>query len=90
VVRIDSGAERIQVAPGAKSGQVVRVKMPEGFPYKAIPGQPLNRVYAVSISASEGFIPLFDEGVNDRRFLGARIRIRPLYRDDRYQAPAAR
>jgi hypothetical protein len=90
VVRIDSGAERIQVAPGAKSGQVVRVKMPEGFPYKAIPGQPLNRVYAVSISASEGFIPLFDEGVNDRRFLGARIRIRPLYRDDRYQPPAAR
>lgn len=90
VVRIDSGAERVQVAPGAKSGQVVRVKMPEGFPYKAIPGQPLNRVYTLSISASAGFIPFVAEGVNDRRFLGARIRIRPLYRDDRYQPPAAR
>jgi hypothetical protein len=87
VVRIDSGAERVQVAPGAKSGQVVRVRMPDGFPYKAVPGQPLNRVYALSISASKGFVPIFAEGVRDSRYLGARIRISPIYRDDRYQPP---
>ncbi len=89
VVRIETGVDRVQVAPGAKSGQTVRVRMPDGFPYKAIPGQPLNRVYQVSISASKGFIPLFDEGVRDTRFLGARIRIVPVYRDDRFQ-PAPR
>jgi len=89
VVSIDTGAERVRVAPGAKSGDTVRVAMPEGFPYKAVPGQPLNRVYTISIAASEGFIPLFDEGVRDNRFLGARIRITPLYRDDRYQPPPA-
>lgn len=90
-VSIDTGAERVRVTPGANSSQTVRVAMPEGFPYKAIPGQPLNRVYAISIAASEGFIPLFDEGGRDTRYLGARIRISPLYRDDRYQpAPAPR
>ena len=75
------------LAPGARSGDTVRVKIPEGFPYKAIPGQPLNRVYSISIAASDGFVPLFDEGVRDNRFLGARIQITPLYRDDRYQPP---
>jgi len=87
VVSIDTRAERVQVAPGAHGGTTVRVAMPEGFPYKAVPGQPLNRVYRISIAASEGFVPLFDEGVRDSRFLGARIRISPVYRDDRYQPP---
>lgn len=87
VVSIDTGAERVRVAPGANNGKTVRVAMPDGFPYKSIPGQPMNRVYAISIAASDGFIPLFDEGKNDNRYLGARIRITPLYRDDRY-APA--
>lgn len=87
VVSIDTGAERVRVAPGANSGETVRVAMPEGFPYKAIPGQPLNRVYTISIAASEGFVPLFEEGGRDTRFLGARIRISPRYRDDRYQPP---
>lgn len=90
VVHIDTGAERVKVAPGAGSGATVRVKMPEGFPYKAVPGQPMNRVYAISIGASEGFVPLFDEGVRDSRYLGARIRLVPVYREDRYQAPPVR
>lgn len=89
-VRIQTGAETVQVAPGAKSGTVVRVRMPEGFPYKAVPGQPMNRIYAISISTNKGFVPLFDEGGRDYRFLGARVRIRPLYRDDRYEPPPAR
>jgi hypothetical protein len=90
VVSIDTGAERVRVTPGANGTQTVRVAMPEGFPYKAVPGQPLNRVYEISIAASDGFIPLFDEGGRDTRFLGARIRISPLYRDDRYQPPPRR
>jgi len=85
IVSVETGAERVRVAPGARGTATVRVAMPEGFPYKAVPGQPLNRVYAISIAASEGFIPMFDEGVRDSRFLGARIRITPRYRDDRYQ-----
>ncbi|MCC6163465.1 MAG: hypothetical protein IT182_08970 [Acidobacteria bacterium] len=87
VVTIDTGAARVHVTPGANNSETVRVPMPGGFPYKAVPGQPLNRVYAISIAASEGFVPLFAEGVRDSRFLGARIRIAPLYRDDRYQPP---
>ncbi len=87
VVSIDTGAARVRVEPGARSGDKVRVPMPEGFPYKSVPGQPMNRIYTISIGASEGFVPLFDEGVRDSRFLGARIRIVPVYRDDRYQPP---
>jgi len=64
--------------------------MPEGFPYKSIPGQPLNRVYKISIASSDGFVPMFDEGVRDHRYLGSRIRIAPVYRDDRYQPPPGR
>ena len=83
VVTIDTGAERVRVEPGANNSQVVRVRMPTGFPYKSIPGQPMNRVYALSIASSDGFIPLFDEGRRDNRFLGTRVRIVPVYRDDR-------
>jgi hypothetical protein len=76
------------VEPGASNSQTVRVAMPEGFPYKAVPGQPMNRVYAISIAASHGFIPMFDEaGQRDNRFLGTRVRIVPVYRDDRYTPP---
>lgn len=82
VVSIDTGAERLQVTPGANNSQTVRVRMPKGFPYKSIPGQPMNRVYTISIGSSEGFIPLFDEGKSDNRFLGTRVRIVPVYRED--------
>lgn len=87
VVTIDTGAERLRVEPGAHNAQTVRVRMPQGFPYKSVPGQPMNRVYAISIASSEGFIPLFDEGKRDNRFLGTRVRIVPVYRDDRYVGP---
>jgi len=86
VVTIDTGDGRVSVAPGAHASQVVRVPMPEGFPYKSIPGQPMNRVYELSITSSEGFIPMFDEGSRDNRFLGSRVRIVPVYRDDRYMS----
>lgn len=83
-VTVDTGAERVRVEPGAYNAQTVRVRMPSGFPYKAVPGQPMNRVYAISIASSEGFIPMFDEGKRDNRFLGTRVRIVPVYRDDRH------
>jgi hypothetical protein len=88
-VTIDTGAERLRFAPGASNAQTVRVRMPTGFPYKAVPGQPMNRVYAIAIASSEGFIPLFDEGQRDNRYLGTRVRIVPIYRDDRYMPPPA-
>ncbi len=88
MVTIDTGAERLRVEPGANNSQTVRVAMPEGFPYKSVPGQPMNRIYAISIAASDGFIPLFaEEGQRDNRFLGTRVRIVPVYRDDRYMPP---
>lgn len=82
VVTIDTGAEQVRVEPGANASQTVRVAMPEGFPYKSIPGQPMNRVYEISIASSAGFIPMFDEGKPDHRFLGTRVRIVPVYRED--------
>lgn len=88
VVTIDTGAERLRVEPGAYNSQTVRVAMPEGFPYKSVPGQPMNRVYAIEIASSDGFIPLFHEAdQRDNRYLGTRVRIVPVYRDDRYMAP---
>ncbi|MPY88115.1 MAG: hypothetical protein GEU99_09345 [Luteitalea sp.] len=80
-VRIDAGAERLEVALTENAFKQARVQMPRGFPYKPMPGQPLNYIYRVRLSSSTGFFPLFDmPGSVDPRFLGARVRLTPLYR----------
>lgn len=85
VVTIDTHAATARLEPGPRGSQTIRMAMPDGFPYMPVPGQPMSRVYSVSIAASEGFIPMFEETSGDHRFLGTRVRIVPVYRNDRYQ-----
>lgn len=80
-VRIDAGSERVEVKLTENAFKEVRVQMPRGFPYKPMPGQPLNYIYRLRLSSSTGFFPLFTmPGSRDPRFLGARVRLTPLYR----------
>ena len=43
------------------------------------PLDPTNYVYALSIASQTGFIPLFETGGRDNRFLGVFVRMVPLY-----------
>ena len=48
--------------------------MPAGLPYRRDPWLPTNYVYLISIESESGFIPMFQGGGRDARFLG---RLRP-------------
>ncbi len=50
-----------------------------GLPYKPFPDQPTNYVYGVSIASATGFTPMFSSAQRDSRFLGAYVRIVPVY-----------
>jgi hypothetical protein len=63
----------------AGSQATVTVEMGSGLPYKPFPDNPTNYVYALSIESSTGFIPLFQTGSRDNRFLGVFVRLMPLY-----------
>jgi hypothetical protein len=53
--------------------------MPRGLPYRPDPRFPINYVYTLSIESATGFIPLFQSGTRDNRFLGVYVRLVPLY-----------
>jgi hypothetical protein len=55
--------------------------MPRGMPYKYDPRFPTNYVYLVTISSSTGFVPMFENGTPDSRFLGVMVRLVPTYGD---------
>ena len=57
----------------------VRIVPGPALPYRAVPGQPTNYVYLLSISSSGGFVPMFSSGSRDSRFLGAMVRLVPEY-----------
>ena len=61
--------------------QTVELAMPRGMPYKYDPRFPTNYVYLVSISSSTGFVPMFEHGAPDSRFLGVMVRLTPVYGD---------
>ena len=42
---------------------------------------PTNYVYLVTISSSGGFVPMFETGAPDSRFLGVMVRLIPTYGD---------
>jgi hypothetical protein len=67
------------MAPGSQ--QTIELAMPHGMPYRYDPRYPTNYVYAVSISASTGFVPMFENGAPDSRFLGVMVRLIPTYGD---------
>jgi hypothetical protein len=80
-VVISTGGERriVDMAPGSQ--QTVELLMPHGMPYKYDPRYPTNYVYFVTISSSTGFVPMFENGAPDSRFLGVMVRLIPTYGD---------
>ena len=82
-VTIDTGAEKRTVDMPAGSQQSVDVAMTRGVPYKYHPDFPTNYVYMLSISSSSGFVPMFENGAPDSRFLGVMVRVIPHYAESR-------
>ena len=78
---LSTGGERriVDMAPGSQ--QTIELAMPHGMPYKYDPRYPTNYIYMVSISSSTGFVPMFENGANDSRFLGVMVRLIPTYGD---------
>jgi len=89
-VQLETGAvaDHITVRTG-KATQVVDIPahdrrsilldMPAGLPYKPFPELPTNYVYLISIESQSGFIPLFNDGGRDARFLGVFVHLIPQY-----------
>jgi hypothetical protein len=65
--------------PAGGTGSV-RLPVSPALPYRAIPGLPTNYIYLLSLSSSDGFVPLFTSGARDSRFLGVMTRVVPVYR----------
>jgi hypothetical protein len=78
-VTVNAGTGPRVVEMAASSQQIFDVEMPRGVPYKYHPDYPTNYVYSVSISSSSGFVPMFENGSADGRFLGVMVRLIPTY-----------
>ena len=80
-VVVSTGGERRSIEMAASSRQTVELAMPRGMPYKYDPRFPTNYVYAISIGSSTGFVPMFESGVADNRYLGVMVTLVPTYGD---------
>ena len=78
-VTIDTGGEQRVIDMPASTQQTFDVEMPRGVPYKYHPDFPTNYVYMLRISSSSGFVPKFENGADDNRFLGVMVRLIPQY-----------
>ncbi len=78
-VEVRSGGNRSALDLGAQASAGVRIVPGPALPYRAVPGQPTNYVYLLSISSSGGFVPMFSSGSRDSRHLGAMVRLVPEY-----------
>ena len=78
-VTVDAGTGPRVVEMAASSQQIFEVAMPRGVPYKYHPDYPTNYVYSLSISSASGFVPMFESGSSDSRFLGVMVRLIPTY-----------
>jgi hypothetical protein len=78
-VVISTGGDRRVIDMAPSSQQTVELAMPHGMPYKYDPRFPTNYVYFVTVSSSSGFVPMFESGANDSRFLGVMVRLIPTY-----------
>lgn len=63
----------------ASSRQSFELYMPPGVPYRPDPRFPTNYVYRLSIRSESGFVPMFENGSGDSRFLGVMVRLVPQY-----------
>jgi hypothetical protein len=77
VISSDAETRRVDMLPSTQ--QTIVMQMPPGLPYRPDPRFPTNFVYNVSIESATGFIPLFDSGARDNRFLGVFVRLVPMY-----------
>jgi hypothetical protein len=77
VVSSDVETRVVEMAPSTQ--QTFVLEMPYGLPYRPDPRFPTNYVYNLSIESESGFIPLFENGTRDNRFLGIFVRLTPLY-----------
>jgi hypothetical protein len=78
-VTIRSGADTQVVELPANDRRSVVVRMADGVPYRRDPWVPTNYIYMLSIESESGFIPMFQSGGRDARFLGTFVRLVPLY-----------
>jgi hypothetical protein len=78
-VRVTTGAETRVVDMPPSSQQSFVLEMPRGVPYRPNPRFPTNYVYALTIHSESGFIPFFQTGANDTRYLGVMVRLVPIY-----------
>jgi hypothetical protein len=78
-VQVSSGADTRVVDMPASSQQSFMLEMPLGVPYRPNPRFPTNYVYSLSIQSESGFIPFFQTGANDTRYLGVMVRLVPIY-----------
>lgn len=72
------GDTRVVEMP-ASSQQSFELYMPPGVPYRPDPRFPTNYVYRLSIRSRSGFVPMFENGSGDSRFLGVMVRLVPHY-----------
>lgn len=78
-VTVESGTAKEVIEMGPRETRTVTLPMPEGFPYRALPEQPTSYVYDIAIESATGFTPMFTEGSRDNRYLGAFVRLVPVY-----------
>lgn len=82
-VTVETGIETRVIDMAAGSQQTFELEMPRGVPYKYHPEFPTNYVYMLRIGSSTGFVPMFETGAPDHRFLGVMVRLIPTYGADR-------
>ena len=82
-VTLSAGAGRQVLDLQPFETRQVRLGMPYGVPYKPWTF-PTNYTYVLSITTSDGFVPyLVNRSSIDARFLGAMIKVTPVYADAR-------
>jgi hypothetical protein len=80
-VVVSTGGHRVSMTLAPDEARVVELSPGAGVPYKPALF-PMGYVYAISVSTSAGVTPFLSHPESsDSRYLGARVRIVPLYRD---------
>lgn len=78
-VSVQTGADRRVIDMAPSSRESFELVMPQGVPYRPDPRYPTNYVYLVTITSGSGFVPMFEAGSPDSRFLGVMVRLVPHY-----------
>ena len=78
-VTVSNGDESHVEDMPAGSQRTFTMQMPDGVPYRPDTANPTNYVYRLTITNSSGFVPMFENGANDSRFLGVMVRLVPHY-----------